>query len=168
MGQLKLLCLGGAVVLVFALASVPVFAQFRTDTPADAGGNGCDQAAVVHGDKVVFPQGATNIVMEPAVVVDEDLGPLATLYPNLDTTTDAFYSQLPCPPSIGGTLPAGANEQPTPDEVASEDMLENFEANNVPDIISGIHKVHFRQFANVALGGCSIDQIPVPATAPNS
>lgn len=58
--------------------------------------------------------------------VNEDRGPLSSLYPGVDTTTDKMYP-LPCDPSIGGTVPPEANDPPPPDEVAAEETLDKFE-----------------------------------------
>lgn len=84
----------------------------------------CDEAAVLNPDgQVVLPADATEV--EAEVDVDEDMGQLSDLYPNLDTTTDAFYANLPCEPSIGGTLPA--DEPPTQAEIDAETQLTDFE-----------------------------------------
>ena len=98
--------------------------------------NQCDEPAVVNdAGMVIFPTGATEI--EAPVDVDEDRGPLSTLYPALDTTTDAFYP-LPCEPSIGGTLPASVNEIPTKDDVDADNYLADFENQTVPKIVDDL------------------------------
>ena len=56
---------------------------------------------------LAIPPSATDI--EDPADVDEDLGPLITLYPSIDTSTDAMYP-LPCEPSIGGELPPEVDE----------------------------------------------------------
>ena len=75
----------------------------------------CDGAAVLDPKgNAVLPAEATDI--EAPINVDEDLGSLAALYPGMDTTTDAFYANLPCEPSIGGTLPEDmGNPNPSKD-----------------------------------------------------
>ena len=84
----------------------------------------CEQAALLDkAGNVVFPAEATDT--ELPVSVDEDLGSLAALYPELDTTTDSFYPNLPCEPSIGGTLPP--NVPITQDELNAEEYLSRFE-----------------------------------------
>lgn len=106
--------------------------QSAADTTEEAG---CDVAAVLD-DKgnVVLPDGATEI--EAPVDVDEDMGPLADLYSGLDTTTDAFYPQLQCEPSIGGTLPA--EELPSQDELDAEAYIADYEATRGQDIVSSL------------------------------
>jgi hypothetical protein len=89
----------------------------------------CDEAAVMKGDALVIPDGATDI--EAEAYVEEDRGLLSSLYPGSDTTTDAFYP-LPCDPSIGGSLPPDV--PPSPDELHADDLLANFEATTGKDI----------------------------------
>lgn len=86
----------------------------------------CDQAAKVDArGNAVLPTEAFEV--EAPESVDADLGSLAALYPDLDTTTDAFYPSLPCEPSIGGTLPA--EEAPDADTVAAEEFVAKYEDN---------------------------------------
>ena len=84
----------------------------------------CDEAAVMNGNQVVIPQGADQVTQP--VDVGEDQGTLASLYPGVDTTTDAMFP-LPCTEPIGGTLPAEANANPSPDEEAAQQYIDNFE-----------------------------------------
>ncbi len=92
----------------------------------------CDQAAQLdEAGNVIFPNEATDT--EQPVDVDEDLGSLAALYPDLDTTTDAFYPLLPCEPSIGGTLPP--DEPPTQDDLLAEEYLNHFETEQGAEIL---------------------------------
>lgn len=86
----------------------------------------CDQAAKVdvRGNAILPPEA---FEVEAPESVDADLGSLAGLYPDLDTTTDAFYPSLPCEPSIGGTLPA--EEVPDPDVVAAQEFVAKYEDN---------------------------------------
>ncbi len=71
-----------------------------------AGDPDCDEAAVMSSGGAgqiptpILPPGATDI--EGPEDVDQDNGLISVLYPGLDTTTDAFYPDLPCDPSIGG------------------------------------------------------------------
>jgi hypothetical protein len=122
----------------------------------------CDEAAVIKGDTPVIPPGATDI--EAPIDVNEDRGPLATLYPGLDTTTDAFYP-LPCPPSIGGELPPGVNDQPTAEQVEAEKYLNEFETKVVPKIVGSIQQNMFGMglplLSDFVAGPCSIDKIPI-------
>jgi hypothetical protein len=150
------MCAAGAVAL--ALTSLPLLAQPQGGAPPPPE---CDEAAVMKGDVPMFPQGATDI--EAPVDVDEVLGPLASLYPGHDTTTDAFYP-LPCAASIGGELPPGANDQPTANEVAAEKYLEGFETRVAPRIVASIRNSHITlpTFATFSIGTCSIDTVPVP------
>lgn len=83
----------------------------------------CDEAAVVRDGEAVIPSGATDV--GPPVDVDEDRGPISSLYPGQDTSTDGFYP-LPCEPSIGGTLPPDV--PPTQEEIDAEGTLGGFEA----------------------------------------
>lgn len=80
---------------------------YSCDAPAPA--RDCDEAAVMNEGAVVFPPGATDIGQP--VLVDEDRGLVSDLYPDRDTTTDAFYP-LPCEASIGGTLPPDEPDPP--------------------------------------------------------
>jgi hypothetical protein len=98
----------GALALLTVLATLPARAQIKpTDTktkltvppPSIL----CDETPdLIKGDLPELPKDATEI--EGPTLVDEDLGPVSSLYPGVDTTTDAMYP-LPCDPSIGGTLP---------------------------------------------------------------
>jgi hypothetical protein len=159
---LMLTCVGGVIALT--LAAVPAVAQPQSIIALPPA---CDEPAVMNGGVVAFPQAATDI--EGQIDVDEDHGPLAILYPDLDTTTDAFYP-LPCAASIGGTLPPGANDPPSADELAAEQYLEDFEANVVPRIIAGIRntRVNLPSLAGFTIGSCSIGPaIPVvPCDSP--
>jgi hypothetical protein len=95
----------------------------RTVSDTVKPGADCDQQAEVNADGgPIIPRGATEV--EGPVDVDDDLGPVSTLYPGQDTSTDGFYP-LPCEPSIGGTLPADI--PPTQDELDAEATLGGFE-----------------------------------------
>lgn len=84
----------------------------------------CDQAAKVDArGNAILPPEATDI--EEPESINQDLGSLAALYPDLDTTTDAFYPSLPCDQSIGGTLPA--EELPQQDVADAQEYLSKFE-----------------------------------------
>jgi hypothetical protein len=92
----------------------------------------CAQGALLDkAGNAIFPPEATDI--EAPVGVDEDLGSLAALYPDLDTSTDSFYPNLPCEPSIGGTLPPEV--PPTQDELNSEEYLSRFESEKGPVLV---------------------------------
>lgn len=92
----------------------------------------CDQAAQLDKDgNVIFPPEATET--ELPVNVDEDLGSIAALYPGLNTTTDAFYPNLLCEPSIGGVLPVEV--PPTQDELNAEEYLTRFDATKGAEIL---------------------------------
>lgn len=96
----------------------------------------CDQPAVFDaGGKVVLPAEATEV--EPEAVVEEDLGLLADLYPGMDTSTDEFYENLPCEPSIGGVLPE--EQLPTQDELDAEAYVAAFEETEVPAIVEELN-----------------------------
>ena len=82
----------------------------------------CDEAAIMDGEQVIYPSGTTDI--EQPVFVDEDRGLLSDLYPDRDTTTDAFYP-LPCEASIGGTLPP--DEPEVPGDTEAETYLQAVE-----------------------------------------
>lgn len=89
-----------------------------------AGVSLCDQAVELDkGGLPVLPPEAFEI--ETMEDVDEDEGTLSALYPDIDTSTDAFYSDLLCSPSIGGTLPP--EELPSPDVVAATDFVDSYE-----------------------------------------
>ncbi len=105
------------------------------DKPDVAEVIGCDEPAVLDKDgKVVFPAEATEI--EGPVDVDEDLGLLSDLYPDLDTTTDAYHSSVKCEPSIGGTLPP--EESPTDDQLAAEEYVSAFESDKGQKIVDDL------------------------------
>ncbi len=116
----------------------------------------CDQAALLDkAGNVIFPAEATDT--ELPVSVDEDLGSLAALYPELDTSTDAFYSSLPCEPSIGGTLPV---EVPiAQDQLDAEEYLSKFEATQGAAILEGLRanaKPAISLFDAFKIGDCFI------------
>lgn len=92
-------------------------------------GRDCDEAAVTKGDAVIIPPKAKEVGDQEDV--DEDRGPLSSLYPNVDTSTDAFYP-LPCEPSIGGTLPP--DQPPTQDELDAEAAVQGFEQGKAQQI----------------------------------
>lgn len=95
----------------------------------------CDEVAVLDREgRPVFPAGATDI--EASVVVAENRGSLANLYAGVNTTTDAFYANLPCEPSIGGTLPQ--IPQPTADDLGAATFLADFEGSGVQKILEGM------------------------------
>lgn len=112
----------------------------------------CDEAAVLDKEgQVVFPVGATDI--EASVLVEEARGPISALYPDLDTTTDGFYSDLPCDPSIGGTLPTMPS--PSQDEIDAEAFLNSV----IPGIIEKYPPdpvTDLRLMENFAVAGCSL------------
>lgn len=86
----------------------------RTGEESDAGESPCPEESEKGDDA------------SSAQYVDEDRGPVSSLYPGVDTTTDKMYP-LPCEPSLGGTLPPEVNDPPPPDEVAAEGTLDQFE-----------------------------------------
>ncbi len=95
----------------------------------------CDQPVKVDPrGNAILPAEAFEI--EPPESVDTDLGSLASLYPDLDTTTDAFYPSLPCEPSIGGTLPA--EEVPDADTAAAQEYLARFEDNEGRQVLETV------------------------------
>lgn len=93
----------------------------------------CDQPAKVdaRGNAILPPEA---FEVEAPESVDADLGSLAALYPDLDTTTDGFYPSLPCEPSIGGTLPA--EEAPDPDAVAAQEYVAKYEENEGRELLN--------------------------------
>ncbi|MBI5276622.1 MAG: hypothetical protein HY854_09195 [Burkholderiales bacterium] len=117
----------------------------------------CDQGIKADAKgTAILPVGAFEA--EPPVSVDEDNGSIAALYPDQDTTTDAFYPNLPCEPSIGGTLPA---EEPAPagaDE--AEQALAQYETDKWgPDAIAQLAAMPhptLPAFASFTQSGCSI------------
>lgn len=85
----------------------------------------CDQGIPVDArGNPLLPIGAFE--EEPPEDVDEDMGSIASLYPDHNTTTDAFYAKLPCDPSIGGTLPPEEPQPPGVDE--ANEALGKFES----------------------------------------
>jgi hypothetical protein len=92
----------------------------------------CDEAAELRDGEPILPPDATDV--EAPVDVDEDRGPVSSLYPDADTTTDQMYP-LPCEPSIGGTLPPEVDDPPPPDEVAAEKELDEFEKKRGPQLV---------------------------------
>lgn len=64
----------------------------------------CDQSIQIDAKgRPIYPEGTSEI--EPIETIDEDRGPISSLYPDLDTSTDEFYAKLPCEMSLGGELP---------------------------------------------------------------
>lgn len=116
----------------------------------------CDEPAVLDKEgRAVLPEGATN-AGQP-VNVDEDLGSIADLYTDLDTTTDGFYGSLPCDPSIGGTLPD--DEPPSQDELDAEAFLADFEHNQGETIVKDLildPMPAVSQLSEITAGGCLI------------
>lgn len=85
----------------------------------------CDEALQLDGKGgLIFPAGASAI--SAPVDVDEDRGALSDLYNDLDTTTDEFYTKLPCEPSIGGVAPA--DELEPQDESDADAYVASYEA----------------------------------------
>ena len=94
--------------------------------------SGCAQAAVIDKEgRVVLPAGAAEVELPEDV--DTDVGSLAALYPGVDTTTDAFYPNMPCDQSIGGTMPP--DEEPKEDVIAAQEYLRNFESDKGADFV---------------------------------
>lgn len=114
----------------------------------------CDQAVKVDArGNAILPTEAFEV--EPPESVDADLGSLAALYPDLDTTTDAFYPGLPCEPSIGGTLPA--EEAPDPDVAAAEEYLAKYEDNEgrqLVDTLLSASRPALAQLSSFTTGDC--------------
>ncbi len=128
----------------------------------------CDEEAVLGPDgNVIFPAGATD--MTAPEDVDEDLGLVSDLYPDLDTTTDAFYALLPCEPSIGGELPPEALEEPTPDEIEAEEYLQKFEAGPVEGIVGELALAPMPELPAIpefTVGSCMINRKAFPCDSP--
>lgn len=98
-----------------------------------------EPAQMSEGGDVILPDDAVDVV--GPVVVEEDLGRVTDLYPNVDTSTDAYYGGLLCDPSIDkGTLPSDAEEEPSPAEVEAQDYLEKFEDATVNDIVQDLER----------------------------
>lgn len=97
------------------------------------GVSSCDQAVKLDSRGfAVLPAEAFEI--EALENVEEDIGSLSSLYPDMDTTTDEFYPNLLCNPSIGGTLPP--EELPTQDVLDAADFVDSYENKNWgPDVI---------------------------------
>ena len=95
----------------------------RGDFSSKTSGAECDQAAQLDPEgQVILPPDASEV--QAPVNVDEDLGLVSLLYPASNTTTDAFYPNLPCEPSIGGELPA--EQPPTDEELAAAAYLNHY------------------------------------------
>ena len=128
----------------------------KGDAAIAASAQGCDGVAVLNKEgQVVLPAEATDI--EAPINVDDDLGSLAALYPGLDTTTDAFYANLPCEPSIGGTLPE--DKLVLEDEDASEEFINRFEVDGgraILDQLLANPKPAISPVTPVATGDCFI------------
>ncbi len=128
----------------------------------------CDQEADLDPDgNAIIPAGATEITL--SALVQENLGLVSDLFPELDTTTDAFYEKLPCEPSIGGTLPEAVNTEPTADEIEIEAALEDFEGDRVHHLagellVNPLPAV--TTIASLAFGPCTIDLKRVPCNSP--
>lgn len=128
----------------------------------------CDVAADLDPDgNAILPAGATDITL-PALV-QEERGLISNLYPELDTTTDAFYQEVPCEPSIGGVLPDSVNTSPTKDEIEVEDALESFEGESVKRIADELLLNPLPAVTTIApftLSPCAISKRPVPCDSP--
>lgn len=129
----------------------------------------CDRAAQL--DKVgnvIFPAEAGEI--ELPVDVDDDAGSIATLYPGLDTTTDAFYPNLPCGDqmSIGGTLPVEV--PPAPIDAEAEEFLHQFESSKGAEILEQLRANPLPAISllgGFTMGGCSL-KTEATAASPGS
>ena len=97
----------------------------------------CDEAAEMNGVEPVIPKDATEV--GPLVDVDIDRGPLSSVYPGVDTTTDDFYP-LPCDPSIGGTLPPEVDDPPSQAEIDLKAELDKFENAEGPGILKALQQ----------------------------
>lgn len=96
----------------------------------------CDQPAEL--DKfgnVTVPPEATNVTAP--TYVEENRGLLTDLYPDIDTSTDAFYANQVCDPSIGGDEPPAEVPESDADKSA-EIALEKFEQNEVPALVTNV------------------------------
>lgn len=121
--------------------------------PKSAAAPECDEAAVMNGDRPMIPQGASN-AEPPVTQLGEDMGAVASLYPGADA---APLYPLPCDPSIGGTLPNGALAEPSAGEVAAENFLNGFGAND-----AGRDEPQSTRMSDFTIGPCSIRGLAVP------
>lgn len=126
----------------------------------------CDEPAVLSKDgEAILPADATDI--EDPVDVDEDRGLLSDLYPGLSTTSGLY--PLGCEPSIGGTLPAEVDEQPSKGLLAAEEHLTDFETTTGKEIVKTLNSNPLRTFkplAELKADECLIAKTPVPCDSP--
>lgn len=99
-----------------AISTTPANALLRSDPVKRAAVVRLRRPTTIRFTNAVCDEAGAPGAPGAGVDVDEDRGPLSTLYPGLDTTTDAFYP-LPCDPSIGGTLPPEVDDPPSQQEV---------------------------------------------------
>lgn len=126
----------------------------------------CDAEAVTQEGVPVLPAGATDIVMYNGAMVDEEVGPLASVYPDLHTETDEFNQFRPCDPSIGGYLPPGVNQQPTAGELDAEQFLNDFDRDNSEKFLDRSGAPVFPPIPNGNVEPCRIGSQVVPCDSP--
>lgn len=112
---------------------------------------------------LAIPPSATDI--EDPADVDEDLGPLITLYPSIDTSTDAMYP-LPCEPSIGGELPPEVDEEEAPEGLEVLAEVENFEKDTLADLLSNLPNVTLPKLTMPTKPVCYYKGEPHPCDSP--
>ena len=76
--------------------------EIRTGLTESTKTTPCDEEA-----QAELPPGAES---EGTEDVDEEEGPLSTLFPTVDTSVDTWYSKEPCAPAQGGEVPPEAEE----------------------------------------------------------
>lgn len=123
----------------------------------------CDQAARLDAKgNAILPPEATEVQAPESV--DLDQGSLAALYPDQDTTTDAFYPNLDCDQSIGGTLPV--DETPTQDVTDAQEYLQHYEANEGQALLDQLLAATRPALATLpafTMGDCYVNTEPTPA-----
>ncbi len=112
---------------------------------------------------VAIPPGATDV--EGPSDVDEDLGQVATLYPDVDTSTDAMYP-LPCDPSIGGELPPEAEDEETDEELAIDEQVDAFEKDGLPDLLDALEPIELPKLPHANKPVCYYKGEPKPCDSP--
>lgn len=131
-----------------------------TVNPAPNTSSRCPQLLVHNGEVGVLPPQAED---PQFIDIDQVLGPVSGQYPNLDTSYDSFYEQLPCPPALGGTLPPEATAPDSPEEQASDAEFEQLTNARLDDLLaSAPPPPSLPPLPPRNPLPCAIDGVPVP------
>jgi len=99
----------------------------------------CDQPLEVDKDGGILLPDVDPSFPPQAETVDEFDGPVGTLYPGVDTSTDLWYGQQPCDSCVGGTAPPEATN---PDIVVKDLDAKPEEIRDVVDTVEHVVGEH--------------------------